>query len=211
MKGSGTTFIIAIAIIGLVLGGIIISTPPQTPTNNESETSADVSEDPALVNRADAPRIGNENAKIKIVVFSDYLCPYCKTLHEKLNEILAANPDTVSLTSRTFLIHPQADILHRAAEAANKQGKFKEMNDELFKAGEDPTESEVIDMANKIKLNINQFKSDLNSDAAKSAVAGDDETAKQLGLGGTPSVYINGKYIDDPSNIESIINSELGK
>jgi len=210
MKGSGTTFIIAIAIIGLVLGGIIISSPRQTPTNN-SETENSVSEDPALVNRDGAPRIGKEDAKVKIVVFSDYLCPYCKELHEQLNEILKANPDTVSLTARTFLIHPSAEILHQAAEAANKQGKFKEMNDLLFSADQDPTEDEVIEMAKKINLNITQFKSDLNSDAVKSAIQKDNDDAQALNLGGTPSVFVNGKYIDDPSGIGNIINTELGK
>ena len=209
MKGGGT-FLIFIAIVGLVLGGIILASPPSqnTDTNGTQQQSATAG-DPTLINRDDAPRIGKEDAKVKIVVFSDYLCPYCESLHETLNKILSENSD-VSLTSRNFIVHPQSEIHARASEAANRQGKFKEMNDELFNAGE-ADENKIVDIAKKIGLDVDKFKSDLNSDDIKTLVSRDNDDAQKLGLSGTPSVFLNNKPIEQVQDLESIVKSELGK
>lgn len=209
MKGGGT-FLIFVAIVGLVLGGIILASPPsQNKDTNGTQLQSVTAGDPALINRDDAPRIGKEDAKIKIVVFSDYLCPYCKSLHETLNKILSENSD-VSLASRNFIVHPQSEIQARAAEAANRQGKFKEMNDELFAAGQ-ADENKVVDIAKKIGLDVDKFKSDLNSDDIKNLVSRDNDDAQKLGLSGTPSVFLNNKPIEQVQDLESIVKDELGK
>ena len=215
MKGGGT-FLIFIAIIGLVVGGLVLATPQQnnTNTNRNSEETSVASEDPSLVNRADAPRIGPEGAKVMVVVFSDYLCPYCKNLHENLNKVLADNPQTVSLTSRNFVVHPQAEIMAKAAEAANRQGKFKEMNDELFKlSGEtsEPTEDSMITLAKKLGLDTDKFKADIGSTQIQALVNKDNADAQDLNLQGTPSAYLNGKHVENIAQIDVMIKEALEK
>ena len=216
MKNSGGTFLIVIAIIGLVLGGIILAGPTNnntTNTNGQTSTSPQVSEDASLINRSGAPRIGPENAKVKVVIFSDYLCPYCKEFHSSTaNKILNDYPNDVSVTIRTLLIHPQAEILQKAAEAAYKQDKFKEMADELFGLStNNPTEDDVIKLAQKIALNTDQFKADLNSPEVQANVDKDNSDGQTLNLPGTPSVFVNNKYIENPGEVENAVKEALGK
>ena len=64
-------------------------------------------------------------------------------------------------------------------------------------------------MAQDIGLNADQFKSDLASQAVADAVNQDNSNASSLNLGGTPSIYVNGKYLDNPANLESTINGLL--
>jgi protein-disulfide isomerase len=215
MKGGGT-FLIFIAVIGLVVGGLVLATPQNnsSTTTPAAQETVVISNDPSLVNRADAPRIGPENAKVKIIIFSDYLCPYCKNLHDDLNKILADNSQTVSLTVRTFIIHEQSEIMSKAAEAANRQGKFKEMNDELFllnNEAAEPDEASMTELAKKIGLDADKFKTDIGSAQIKDAINRDNSNAQQLNLQGTPSAYINGTYIEDVGQIDALIKEALNK
>lgn len=207
---SPTTIIIFIVLIGLVLGGILLSSPPksQAPTGDSSSQQA-VKEDVASIYRDGGPRIGSDNAKVKIAVFSDYLCPYCKTTHEILKNILSAHPNDVALYHRNFIVHPEAQIMAKASEAAAKQGKFAEADDAIFAKYQTADEATMVQMAQDIGLNVDQFKSDLTGSAVTDAVTKDNDNALALNLGGTPSIYVNGKFLEDPSKLEATVNDLL--
>jgi len=209
MKGP-TTIVIFIVLVGLVLGGILLSSPPksQAPTGDLNSQQA-AKEDPARIYRDGGPRVGPDNAKVKIVVFSDYLCPYCKTTHETIKNILGAHPNDVALYHRNFVVHQEASIMAKASEAAAKQGKFSEADDAIFANYQTADEATMVKMAESIGLNIDQFKSDLASSTVNDAIAKDEDDALALNLGGTPSVYINGKFLEDPSQIETTVNDLL--
>lgn len=209
MKGP-TTVVIFLVLVGLVLGGILLSSPPtsQAPTENSTGQQT-VKEDPALIYREGGPRVGPDNARVKVVVFSDYLCPYCKTVQEMMKGILSEHPNDVALYHRNFIIHQETIIMAKASEAAAKQGKFHEADDAIFTKYQTPEEAEMIEMAESIGLNVDQFKSDLNSPSISDAISIDDDNALALGLGGTPSIYVNGKYLEDPSQLESTISDLL--
>jgi len=210
MKNRGNNIIIFVAIAGLVLGGILLATPQKSVspgnTNGESQTK----EDAALVNREDAPYLGAKEPKVTVVVFSDYLCPYCQQLHETIGKNLEKNGDKVGVYFRNFVVHSQAEISAKAAEAAFKQDKFKEANDALF-ALSDPNEDTILEQAKGWGIDLNKFTSDLKSDEIGKKLDKDQEDALALGLSGTPSVYINGKFVSDPSKFDEIIEEELKK
>ena len=134
MKNSGTTFIIIVALIGLVLGGFILSSPPKTsaPSSDNSSATSQVKENPTLIDNPNSPVVGNKDASVKIVVFSDFLCPYCAQLHTSLDGYVAKYGDKIAIEIRTFLVHDQAQILSQAAYAADKQGKFWAAADLIF-------------------------------------------------------------------------------
>lgn len=207
--------IIVIVIIGAITGIIAYSSKntsnsatANTSTATQSSQSAEVP-DPNILNRANAPHIGDAKAKVQLVLFSDFLCPYCKTLHGTLGQILADNPTQVSLEQRTFLIHDQAKILHQAAEAAVLQGKFKEMSDAIFAGKADTTQDSVVKLAGTLGLDVQKFTSDLNSSAVNSAIDKDNQDAQTLGLQGTPSLFIDGKFVEDPSQVTTLISQAL--
>ena len=215
-KNSGaTTFIIFVVVVGLVLGGLILIAPPKTEqpaTNtNDQNQQPQVKEDPNLIDRSDAPIIGKKDAKVKLAVFSDYLCPYCVIVHKTLNDILSKYPDDVNLEVRHFVVHQEAQIMSQAAYAASLQGKFKEANSLIFEKYQEGTEDNMVKMAQELKLDIDKFKSDMKSDTAKNYVDKDSSDAQALGLGGTPSVFVNDKYLEDSTKLEDNIKSILSK
>lgn len=205
-KNNSGMFIIFVAIAGIILG-IILITAPETTTAPSQTGSSEVTATDDQLYRGDAPYTGNKDGKIKVVVFSDYLCPYCKNFSSQLDELVKKYPDLV-VYHRTFIIHSQAEILSRAAEAAALQGKFAEANDLIFNDYQEATtEDGLLSLSDKLKIDKAKFKSDLASTEIVNKVKSDDETARSINLSGTPSVFVNGKYLDDPSTIESAITS----
>lgn len=202
---SGTIFIIIVALAGLILGGVAISTPK----SSQNTSSSGVKEDAEVINNNKKFVIGNENASAKVVVFSDFLCPYCAKLHEKINEIVQNNPNKVAVNVRTFIIHEDSIIMSQAAYAAGVQGKFNEASNLLFGKYTESTEENMIKMAEELQLNISKFKDDLNSDAAKQFVETDNDDALKLGLQGTPSVFVNEKYLENLDNLEATIEEAI--
>lgn len=197
---SASVFIIIVAVVGLILGGVVISTP-----SSDNGSSQSVREDKSVVERNNKFVVGNENAKVRVVVFSDFLCPYCANIHEQLNQIVADDPQKISFVTRSFIIHEEARIMSQAAHAAGLQGKYKEASDLLFEKYNEATEEKMLEMAKELGLDEQKFKEDLNSDETKEFVQSDDEDAIALNLRGTPSVFVNGEYVDDPSELEMII------
>lgn len=200
---SGTIFVIIVALVGLVLGGLAISTPKSNPSSSGKATA--VKEDASIIDNNKMFVMGNPDAKVKIVVFSDFLCPYCAKLHEQLGGILAKDSNKVAINIRTFIIHDGAALMSQAAYAAGQQGKFKEASDLIFSKYTESTEDNMVKMAEELKLDTGKFKNDMNSDTAKKAVETDNADAQKLGLQGTPSVFINDKYLQDLNNLEATI------
>jgi protein-disulfide isomerase len=213
MKNTGN-WIILIVIVILIAGAVILALPkksqgPDSTTNNTSSDQAGVKNDPTLLNRDGAAHIGPTTAKVQLVIFSDYLCPYCKNLHETLKPIIAAHPNDIVEYHRTFIIHQPAIIMAKAAEAANKQGKFAEADDAIFEKFQTGDQSTMDAMAKSLGLDATKFDSDLNSSDIQSIIDKDNADAKSLNLGGTPSVFLNGTFVDDPSTLPSKIDALL--
>ncbi len=199
-------FVIFVAIAGIIMG-IILVTSPETTTAPSQTGSQEITATNEQLYRPDAPYSGNKDGAIKVVVFSDYLCPYCKNLSSQMDELVKKYPQLV-VYHRTFLIHPQAEILSRAVESANLQSKGGEANTLVFNEFlEATTEDDILPLAHKLGIDEAKFKKDLNSQEIKDKVKSDDETARTINLQGTPSVFINGEYLDDPSAIESEVDS----
>lgn len=213
MKNPAGVFIIIVVIAGLIIGGLILSSPKAgtAPTNTPTPGATATEIKPELLYNNDAPVIGSKDAKVKVVIFSDYLCPYCKQTHEDMAKILQENQGKVELIHRNLIVHPTADILAKAAEAANLQGKFAEMNDAIFEKGPETTEDAMVNLAKDLKLDENKFKQDLKSDAIAKRISQDENDATALQLRGTPSIFINGQPLDDPREITNAIKQELSK
>lgn len=213
MKNTGN-WIILIIIVILIAGGVILALPkksqgPDSTSNNTSSSQTAVKNDVSLIYRDGADQIGPVNAKVKIVVFSDYLCPYCKNLHETLNQIVAKYPNDVALYHRTFIIHQGAVIMAKAAEAANKQGKFEVADNAIFGSYNKGDQETMDAMAKSIGLDVAQFDKDLNSSDIQKIIDKDNADAAALNLGGTPSVFLDGTYLEDPSTLPSQIDALL--
>jgi len=218
MKNPHVVFLVIIVAVALVFGGYLLA--PSSGTDSSSSTNTvqakpSLVADPALINDADAPRVGSSDAKEQIVVFSDFLCPYCQQAHSVLNDLLSNYPDDVSVVYRNYIVHEDSQILAQAAEAANMQGKYKEFADELFSGTsssiDTSSDTGVVEIAQKIGLDVDKFKNDLNSDQVKSRIDKDNSDATGMNLGGTPSVFLNDTAVGNYNNLPAQVKDQLGR
>ncbi|MCA6067916.1 thioredoxin domain-containing protein [Chryseobacterium sp. RG1] len=139
---------------------------------------------------------GNENADLVIVEYGDYQCPYCGAAYPVLKELMKEFGSQVQFVFRNFPLsemHPHAKPAAVAAEAANLQGKFWEMHDAIYENQEYLNELFLFELAEKIGLNIEQFKEDIQKTELEEKVDTDFESGVMSGVNGTPSFFINDK------------------
>ncbi len=143
-----------------------------------------------------SPVKGNKNAPVTIIEFSDYECPYCARLQPTLKEILKAHPKDVKLVFKNFplsSIHKQARNAAKAAHAAGDQGKYWEMHDVIFKNYNKLSEEKFKELATQIGLDVKQFVVDYNSNKYDQQIQQDINIGRNVGVGSTPTLFINGK------------------
>ncbi len=163
----------------------------------------------ADVKNGHLPVQGNANAKITVVEFSDFQCPFCEQFFTNtLPKIKKDYIDTgkVKLYYRQFPLdfHPAAMPGALASECANEQGKFWEFHDKVFgnqsKIGAQGMTADQINQqykawAQELGLNTTQFNSCLDSEKYKAQVTADQNDGKAAGTNGTPTFYINGTQL----------------
>lgn len=159
------------------------------------------------------PAFGNPNAPVKITIFSDYQCPYCKKLFDE-SEIKIRNEfaskGLVAIFFKDYPFLGQESLWSAsAARCANEQGKFWEYHDLLF----ENQGAENFEALNKENLKI--FAKDIGLDETKfnecfeenrynAEIIKDLESGHLLGIKGTPYIIINKKIIEGAYPYETI-------
>lgn len=139
---------------------------------------------------------GNANSELVIVEYGDYQCPYCGAAYPVLKELMKEFGNQVQFVFRNFPLsemHQYARPAALAAEAANVQGKFWEMHDAIYENQQQLNENLLTEIAEKLNLNMTQFKEDLQSSKLAEKVDSDFESGVISGVNGTPSFFVNGK------------------
>lgn len=147
-----------------------------------------------LVSKTDHVQ-GNDNADLTIVEYGDYQCPYCGAAYPVLKELMKEFKGQVKFVFRNFPLsemHPYARPAAIAAEAADLQGKFWEMHDVIYENQQSLNENFLFQLAEKIGLNLSQFKEDIQKTELEKKVDSDFESGIISGVNGTPSFFING-------------------
>jgi protein-disulfide isomerase len=171
-------------------------------------------DDPVPIPTLGSPVMGPANARITLVEFSDFQCPYCSKAVAQINATLKAYPNDVRLIFKQYPLdsHPAAAISAAASLAAHQQGKFWPMHDVLFANRPKLSRQSILVWAKEIGLDMTRFTADLDSDAVKKAVLRDQADGDKAGVEGTPTVFLNGqKYNGDlaPDAIKPVIDGEL--
>lgn len=145
---------------------------------------------------------GPAEAPITIVEFADYQCPYCARSEAMINEALAAYPTQARFVFKHFPLtssHPQAMPAALAAVAAQRQGKFWEMHEILFANQRALAPEQITEYARKLGLDMARFEADMQSEEVKAQVEEDRRLARRAGVRGTPTVFVNGRLLQDRS------------
>ena len=208
-----------IAIIGLVLifalvGGWVwysstatvktntaIKTPNKTSDTNYAEIYAKASPG------ANPPQmLGSPTATVTVEEFADFQCPTCAAKHSIAKEIISTYGSRIKFIYRNFPLqipaHDKAYDASVGAEAAGLQGKFWDMQHQLFSnqtswTTKDPAAFRGVleEFAQKIGLDVEKFKNDMAGLQAKSRVDLDLQRGRSLRVSSTPSFFVNGKPI----------------
>ena len=142
---------------------------------------------------------GNPKAKVMIVEFSDFQCPYCGQVEGTLKSVLAKHQDTVALAFRDLPltgIHPFAQGAAEAARCAGEQGKFWEYHDLLFGDQGNLDRNGLIAKAAKLQLDAKKFDACISSEKFKAMVQQDNQEGTRAGVNGTPGFFINGVFLN---------------
>lgn len=186
-----------VAKIGSALERYFQRKQQESAKQQEEQAKADLEEqfkNPVKIDIGKSPVKGPANAKVTIVEFSDFQCPYCKRGRDVMDEMLKAYPNDVKVTFKHFPLgfHKEAEPAARASWAAQQQGKFWEYHDILFNNQDKLGADFYLATARQLKLDENKFKTDMNSEAAAKQVKEDNEVGAKNGIQGTPGFFVNG-------------------
>jgi len=151
------------------------------------------------LNNEGAPALGPENAKVTLVEFSDFQCPYCKGFFPVLKQIEEKYKDNVRIVYRQYPIaslHPYAPKAAEASLCAHEQGKFWELHDAMFQEQDKLTIKDLKAKATRLGLDQKKFDSCLDTGKFSERVQEDTREGQRSGVTGTPALYINGVSVD---------------
>jgi protein-disulfide isomerase len=161
----------------------------------------------------DSPQLGDNDAKVTIVEWSDFQCPFCGRVIETLHQVEKnyGSDVRVIFKQNPLPMHPNAPYAAKASLAAQKQGKFWPMHDKLFEANNSRqpdalAQTKVDDMARAIGLDMDKFQKDVSSPEVAQIIRDDQSQAQKLGANGTPHFFINGARINGAQPYEAFKN-----
>ncbi len=188
------------------------------PTND----TAPAKEAAATPSVDDDPVLGNADAPVTIIEFSDFQCPYCsRHFNQTYPQIVKNFVDTgkVKIVFRDFPLsfHQNAMVAATAANCANEQNKYWEMHDKLFVAQDEWANSSnpkdnFTNYAKQLGLNENEFSTCTASDKYASEIQKDLTDGQAAGVSGTPAFFVNNQFLEGAmpyASFETAINQEL--
>ena len=168
--------------------------PPPPPQPSEEEQLKQQLANKINVDLGNTPIFGDRNAKIMIVVFSDFQCPFSKRGADTLHTLKQKYGNDLMYVYKNLPLpfHPESMPAAKAALAAGRQGKFYEFHDKLFEKQGELGEALYVNIAQELGLNMQKFIADRNSKETEDQVKADLTQANSLGFNGTPGFAVNG-------------------
>lgn len=165
-----------------------------------------------------SPSMGGKNAKVTIVEFSDFQCPFCAKGAEILKELKKKYGDKITVAFKNFPLpfHNHAEMAAVAGLCANEQGveKFWKMHDEMFTQQDSLDMEGLKKMAKKLGLKIDNFEKCLSENKYLNQVKNDMEEGKKVKVKSTPTFFVNGQLINGAQPLEvfsELIDEALSK
>ncbi len=156
----------------------------------------------------DEPFWGKENAKVIVVEFSDYQCPYCKQVQPIIQQIKTEYQDKIKWIFKDYPLgfHKQAKAMHIAANCAGEQNQYFHFQQQLFGLATEDIDKQLLELAHSVKLDINSYQKcvqDVNK-KQQQEIQGDISEGNRIGVKGTPSFFVNGEQQNSFRTYEAI-------
>ena len=140
---------------------------------------------------------GNMDAKIVMIEYSDFQCPYCGAAYPTVKQVVEKYGDKIKFQYRHFPLpsHGFAQKAAEASECAADQGKFWELHDKMFDNQQRLDTGSLKNYARTVGLNSTAFDNCVDSGVMSSRVSFDKSDGQTAGVSGTPTFFINGKKL----------------
>lgn len=164
-----------------------------------------------------SPKIGNPMAKVTIVEFLDPECESCAAFFPTVKGLVNDYKDQVQFVVRYMLFHGSSEVAAMATEAAGKQGKYWEMQGQLFHRAHEWSHQETPPVvvfetiAAELGLNLEKFRQDMKDPQTLANIRADHQEGPTIGVTGTPTIFVNGRMLTELSYnaLKSLIEEEL--
>ncbi len=142
---------------------------------------------------------GPANAKVTVVEFGDFQCPFCRAAEPFLEKIIAAHAADVRFCFKHFPVrsHDRAVPSSVAALAAARQGRYWEMHRALYLTS-DLSDANLEAVARQVGLDLARYRADIADEALREEVETDKLEGQELGVDRTPTFFVNGKQYYGP-------------
>lgn len=171
-----------------------------------------------------APAKGPANAPIVVVEYADFMCPFCRQVSGAFSNYLKQSGDRVKIHFKNFpldttcnakvgrVVHEGACELAKGAVCAREAGRFWEFHDSVFSRDwQRATREDVVKVASAVGLDTAKFSNCLDSAATKGLLAADIDEGWNVGVGSTPTIFVNGKKLESADVFLLAIEEESKK
>ncbi len=197
-------------------GGSASAGSPSAPTASKTADAADVLKQLARRKPGDPTALGDPDAPVVLVAYSEFQCPFCGKFARDTEPTLIkryVEPGTLRIEWRDFpYLGPESTAAAHAARAAGAQGKFWQYHDALYAEQVTPnsgalSDQHLVDVARSLGLDVARFRTDMTSDATAAAVQQDFAEGQAIGVTGTPAFLVNGQPIIGAQPTEAFVQA----
>jgi protein-disulfide isomerase len=171
--------------------------PPRHPMPSEAALATEEIRGPLT------PAIGPNSAAVTVVVFSDYHCPFCRTLSGTLEQLQTKYPEQVRVVYKHLATSDDTKVLSQAALCAAEQGRFAEYHHGIFfNRGVGP--DRIGQLAADLGLDAAELSQCVESGRYIRRVEDDIREGERLGVQVTPTLFVNGRRIAGAASLETL-------
>src|SRR5690606_7016986 len=158
-----------------------------------------------------SPTTGSEGAAVTVIEFADFECPHCAEVAPAIDKVVEQRKTDVRFAFKFYPLpsHPHAEIAARAAIAAWRQNKFWEMHHALFKNQRHLEQTDLDSYAKELGLELSRFHADTQSPETTARIERDKKLGEDLQIGGTPTLFVNGRLYDGHQDLGEWIDLDL--
>lgn len=186
----------------LVVGALQALDQQRQAASDGARTAAIAANKDAIYADPNSPSIGPADASVTIVEFFDYRCPYCKHVAPDIASLLASDTDLRIVYKEFPILGPESVVASRAALAAQRQGKYREMHEALIAQKGEFTDAEILATAQSVGLDVERLKTDMNDPAIMDQLKQVNSLAQTLKIDGTPAFLFGAHFVGGAVSID---------
>jgi protein-disulfide isomerase len=151
--------------------------------------------------------LGNPDGQTTVAEFFDYNCSFCKRNQPEVAKLIQSNPDVRVVIKEYPILGAASLFAAKAALASSRQGKYREFHNALNRANVVKTQTNVLQMAKDIGLDVDVLQKDMQNPEIEQMLASNRALARSLSIDGTPAFVVGDQLLQGFSSYETLRQS----